>query len=181
MAMRRQGIVATLCRRSHEKPGSDTLMSFRRVVLFLLCLLPALAASRLDAQTISVRGMRGLSFGTVVPGVPSHILRTDPVNSGQFEIQGPFLTFIRLTFTLPTVLNGPSGATMPLSFATNDAGYSFNNTIGSQTAFDPNQPHQTLIWFGGRSGVFLGGTVSPTAGQRAGNYTATVVLTVVVL
>jgi hypothetical protein len=103
------------------------------------------------------------------------------VNSGQFEIQGPFLTFIQLTFTLPALLNGPSGATMPLSFATNDAGYSFNNTIGSQTAFDPHQPRSTVIWIGGRSGVFLGGTVSPVPGQRAGSYTGTVVLTVVVL
>jgi hypothetical protein len=108
-------------------------------------------------------------------------MRTDPINSGQFEIRGPFLTFIRLTFTLPTVLNGPLGATMPLTFAANDAGYSYNNTIGSQTAFNPNQSYQTLIWIGGRSGVFLGGRVSPAAGQRAGSYTGTVVLSVVVL
>jgi hypothetical protein len=156
-------------------------MRARQLVASLLLLTAVLVTGRLSAQTISVRAMRGLSFGTVVPGVPSHVLRTDPVNSGQFEIQGPFLTFIRLTFTLPSVLNGPSGATMPLSFATNDAGYSISNSIGSQTAFDPHQSYTTLIWIGGRSGVFLGGTVSPIPSQRAGNYSATVVLTVVVL
>lgn len=154
----------------------------RARILLLVCLLMAALASRsAGAQTITVRGVRGLTFGTVVPGVPAQVLRTDPVNSGQFEIQGPFLTFIRLTFTLPAVLNGPLGATMPLTFAANDAGYSYNNTIGSQTAFNPHQPYSTLIWIGGRSGVFLGGTVSPVVGQRAGGYTGTVVLSVVVL
>jgi hypothetical protein len=117
----------------------------------------------------------------VVPGVPSRVLRTDPVNCGQFEIQGPNRTRIRLSLTLPTVLNGPSGATMPLTFATNDAGYSTTNTITSQTAFNPHRSLTTRIRRGGRTGVFLGGTASPAAGQRAGGYTATVVLSVVVL
>jgi hypothetical protein len=142
--------------------------------------LAAVAAGQLGAQ-VNVRGVRGLTFGTVVPGIPSQILRTDPLNSGQFEIQGPRFWLIRLTFILPAVLNGPAGATLPLSFATNDAGYSFNNTIGNQIAFNPHQPYTTIILFGGRSGVFLGGTASPAAGQRAGAYTGTVVLTVVVL
>lgn len=156
-------------------------MRKRSVVVLALCVALALLANQRLAAQITVRGVRGLTFGTVVPGIPAQILRTDAVNSGQFEIRGPFLTFIRLTFTLPTTLNGPLGATMPLAFAANDAGYSFNNTIGSQTAFNPNQSYQTLIWIGGRSGVWLGGTVSPTAGQRAGGYTGTVVLSVVVL
>lgn len=156
-------------------------MRKRSVVTVIFCILLALSASRGLGAQITVQGVRGLAFGTVIPGVPSLVLRTDAVKSGQFEIRGPFLTFIRLTFTLPAVLNGPLGATMPLSFATNDAGYSFNNTITNQTAFNPNQSYQTLIWIGGRSGVWLGGRVSPVAGQRAGNYTGTVVLSVVVL
>lgn len=157
-------------------------MRKRSVVILVACVALALfAPQRIAAQTITVRGVRGLTFGTVVPGIPARILRTDLLNSGQFEIRGPTFTFIRLTFTLPTVLNGPAGATMPLGFAGNDAGYSFNNTIGSQIAFNPNQSYQTIIWFGARAGVFLGGTVSPTAGQRAGGYTGTVVLSVVVL
>lgn len=156
-------------------------MTKRSVVALIFCLALTFGASRSVAAQITVRGVRGLAFGTVVPGIPGQVLRTDPVKSGQFEIQGPFLTFIRLTFTLPTVLNGPLGATMPLSFAANDAGYSISNAIGNQTAFNPAQSYQSLIWIGGRSGVWLGGRVAPIAGQRAGNYTGTVVLSVVVL
>ncbi len=155
----------------------------KRSLTVLFCTLFGLLASRGLGAQINVRTVRGLAFGTVIPGVPSVVLRTDPVNSGQFEIRGgQFLSIIRLTFTLPTVLNGPLGATMPLSFATNDAGYSFTNSINSQTAFNPNQPYTTVKGIGGgATGVFLGGRVTPAANQRAGSYTGTVVLSVVVL
>ena len=152
-------------------------------VLLLFCTLFApLASKELEAQ-VSVRANRGLAFGTVIPGLPAVVPRTDPLNSGWFELRGGnFLTFIQLTFTLPTVLNGPLGATMPVSFATNDAGYSFVNSVNSQTAFNPNQPYTTVKGIGGgATGVFLGGSVTPALNQQAGSYTATVVLSVVVL
>ena len=150
--------------------------------LMLIPLLATLAAGRGVAQGagVTVRGVRGLSFGTVLPGVPMHTLRTDPVNSGQFEVRGPPPKLIQITFTLPTVLNGPAGATMTLTFATNDAGFSAANTIGSQVAFNPNQAFATAL-VNNRVGVFLGGTVSPAGVQPAGSYTGTVVLSVVVL
>ena len=152
-------------------------------VLLLFCTLFALLASKGLAAQVNVRAVRGLAFGTVIPGVPSVVSRTDPLDSGWFELRGGnFLTFIQLTFTLPTVLNGPLGATMPLSFATNDAGYSFTNSVNSQTAFNPHQPYTTIKGIGGgATGVFLGGSVSPALNQRAGSYTGTVVLSVVVL
>jgi len=158
-------------------------MRKRSRVLVLFCTLFAPLASRGLGAQINVRAVRALTFGTVIPGVPSVVLRTDPLNSGQFEIRGgQFLTIIRLTFTLPSVLNGPTGATMPLTFATNDAGYSFINSINSQTAFNPHQPYTTVKGIGGgATGVFLGGRVTPAVNQRAGSYTGTVVLSVVVL
>jgi hypothetical protein len=156
-------------------------MRIRRVVtLFVSLLLTWLAARSLGAQSISVRGVRGLIFGTVVPGVPARVLRTDAANSGQFEVRGPPPKLIQMTLTLPAALNGPAGATMPLSFATNDAGYSITNSIASQIAFDPNRTYTTFL-ITNRVGVFLGGTVSPSVGQRAGSYSGTVVLSVVVL
>jgi len=156
-------------------------MLTRRIVHVLSSLaLAALAVGPAVAQSVTVRGVRGLGFGTVLPGVPSHTLRTDPVNSGQFELRGPPPKLVILTFTLPTVLNGPLGATMPISFATNDAGYSVTNAIGSQVAFNPNLPFLRVLG-NNRVGVFLGGTVSPILSQRAGGYTGTVVLSVVVL
>jgi hypothetical protein len=156
-------------------------MRMRPRVTLIFCLAFALAASRGLGAQVTVRGIRGLSFGTVVPGVPGRVLRTDPVNSGQFEIQGPFLTIIRFTLTLPAVLNGPAGATMPVTFATNDAGWSRTNSIADQSAINPHQSHTRILWIGGRAAVFLGGTVSPAVGQQAGSYAGTVVLSVVVL
>jgi len=154
-------------------------MRIQRVTMITLAVLMALAGS-VAAQQFTVRGVRGLSFGTVLPGVPVHTLRTDPVNSGQFELRGPPPKFIVITLSLPTVLDGPAGATMPVSFATNDAGFSQQNIIGSQVAFDPNQSFSTQMG-NGRTAVFIGATVSPALGQRAGGYTATLVLSVVVL
>jgi hypothetical protein len=152
-----------------------------RAVLIVNLLAAALTARGLAGQGgVSVQGIRGLIFGTVLPGVPTHVLRTDPVNSGQFEVRGPPPKTVVLTFTLPVVLNGPVGATMPLSFATNDGGYSATNSILSQVAFDPHVPYATALG-NNRVGVFLGGTVSPTPTQRAGSYTAVVILSVVVL
>lgn len=149
-------------------------------VLFVNLFAALLMARGVDAQSVTVRGVRGLTFGTVLPGVPTHILRTDLVNSGQFEVRGPPPKLLVLTLTLPVQLNGPTGATMPLSFATNDAGYSATNTILSQVAFNPHLPYTATLG-ASRVGVFLGGTVSPIPTQRAGNYTATVILSVVVL
>ena len=155
-------------------------MPVRARVMMLSGLAILFLVAGLRAQNVQVTGVRGLAFGTVLPGVPLHILRTDPVNSGQFEVRGPPPKLLQLTLTLPTVLAGPSGATMPLSFATNDAGVSLTNIITSQIAIDPNRPYTTAL-INNRLGVFLGGTVSPIPTQRAGAYTATVILSVVVL
>jgi hypothetical protein len=154
----------------------------RRTLLVICWLAFALFGAKTGAaqQGAQVRGVRDLTFGIVIPGVPLHIMRTDPVNSGQFEVRAPPPKIIVMTFTLPATLSGPLGATMPLSFATNDAGFSATNAIGSQVAFDPHQPYSALM-VNNRVGVFLGGTVSPSPTQRAGAYTGTVVLSVIIL
>ena len=155
-------------------------MRKRSLVLVLFCTLFAPLASRGLGAQVLVRAIRGLAFGTVIPGVPLHILRTDPVNSGQFEVRAPPPKIVVMTLTLPAVLTGPLGATMPLSFATNDAGFSGTNSITSQVAFNPYQNYVTIM-FNNRVGIFLGGTASPTVTQAAGAYTGTVVMSVIVL
>jgi len=149
-------------------------------VTFLSLALVVACMGSLEGQQTQLTAIRGVSFGIVLPGVPFHVLRTDPVNSGQFQLKAPPPKIVTYTFTLPTVLNGPLGATMPISFATNDAGYSGTNVITSQVAFDPHIPF-TSSMVTNRVGIFLGGTVSPIPTQRAGSYTATVVLSVLVL
>lgn len=128
-----------------------------------------------------VTGARNLTFGTVLPGVPSVILRTDAANSGQFDIRGPNQGMVLLTFVLPVALTGPAGALMPLTFGASDAGYSQAQSFGSQVGFDPRQPFTATLGINGRGFVFVGATASPAANQRAGGYTATLTLTVTVL
>ncbi len=141
-----------------------------------------LLAVPLHAQRpLTVTGVRGLTFGAVLPGVPRIILRTDPANSGEFDIRGPNNSQMLLSFVLPVAMTGPSGALMPLSFRAGDAGYSQSQSIGSQVGFDPKQPFTATLSNNGRGAVFVGGTANPTTNQRAGAYTATLTLNVTVL
>ena len=109
------------------------------------------------------------------------MLRTDPANSGEFDIKGVKNSNLLLTFVLPLVMNGPGGAQLPVSFGSADAGYSQSQAIGSQIGFDPKVPFTATLSNNGRGSVFLGATANPLANQRAGTYTATITLTVTVL
>jgi hypothetical protein len=146
-------------------------------------LLSAALAPVLGAQgkPLTVTGVRGLTFGAVFPGVPLAVTRTDPANSGQFDIKGPNQSQVLLTFILPLTMTGPAGAQMPLAFGSSDAGYSQSQAIGSQVGFDPKQPFTATLSNNGRGSVFVGGTANPAPNQRAGAYTAVLTLTVTVL
>lgn len=141
--------------------------------------LPPLVGAQ--GKPLTVTGARDLVFGAVFPGVPRVISRTDPANSGQFDLKGPNRSDILLTFTLPLTMIGPAGAQMPLAFGSSDAGYSQSQSIGSQVGFDPKQSFTATFSNNGRGSVFIGGTANPAANQRAGAYTATITLTVTVL
>ena len=134
-----------------------------------------------QGKPLNVSGQRSLTFGVVFPGVPRVVSRTDAANAGQFDIGQTKFNPIQLTFTLPSVMVGPAGATMPLVFGSSDAGYSSPETITSQVGFDPRVPFSTALDKNGRAAVFIGGTALPAPSQRAGAYTATITLTVTVL
>src|SRR6267378_3673037 len=148
------------------------------VALFGAALPPLLGA---QGKPLTVTGVRGVTFGAVFPGVPLAVSRTNPANSGQFDIKGPNRSNLLLTFVLPLTMTEPAGAQMSLSFGSNDAGYSQSQAIGSQVGFDPKQPFTAALANNGRGSVFVGGTANPTANQRAGAYPATITLTVTVL
>jgi hypothetical protein len=133
-----------------------------------------------QGKPLTVTGIRGVMFGAVLPGVPRVVLRTDPANSGQFDIKGPKGNVL-LSFVLPLTMTGPAGAQMPLTFGASDAGYSQTQAIGSQVGFDPKQSFTAVIPNNGRASVFVGGTALPATNQRAGAYTATIILNVAVL
>ena len=148
--------------------------------LLVACGALLLGATLHAQKPVTVTGIRNLTFGTVLPGVPRVVLRTDPANSGQFDIKVP-KSPVLLTFVLPLTMTGPGGALLPLTFGASDGGYSQTQTIGSQVGFDPKQPYTANVLPNGRASVFLGATANPTTNQRAGAYTATIVLTVTVL
>jgi uncharacterized protein DUF4402 len=154
--------------------GSSVRSSLCVVALVLLAGSPLAAQGR----PLQVRGQRAITFGTVLPGVPLTVSRTDPANSGEFELRGQKDAQVQLTFSLPPAMTGPAAATMPLAFGGGDAGYSATQSIAAQVGFDPSQPFLARLSNNGRASVFLGGTVNPGTGQRAGAYTATITLSV---
>ena len=148
--------------------------SLSLAALVVAAALPAVAQGR----PLGVSGQRPLTFGTVLPGVPRVILRTDPAQSGEFQLTGTKFSQVQLTFALPMVMLGPVGATMPVLFGGSDGGFSAAESIGSQVGFDPKQPFLAVLSKNGRGSVFLGATANPGVGQRAGPYAATVTLSV---
>jgi len=146
-----------------------------------LLLLSTFVATQPSAAQITVAGVRDLSFGSVTRGIPASISPSDVVNSGQWNIGVAALRTIRLTFTLPTNLTGPGGATLPITFGNSDAWRKETLALGAGTFFNPNNPVTFLVLLGPTVTVRLGGLVSPSVSQVAGSYQGTVILTVLLL
>jgi len=155
-------------------------MRLAPLTLALVLVAAAASAAPLRAQgrpLVVVGGVRALSFGSVLPGVPATVRPTDPVNSGQFNIQGEKYATVELWFTLPTQMSGPAGAAIPLSFDPTSAGQSSTGSITDQVAVDPRTRFSVTLSNNGRGFVYLGGTLLPAGQQRAGAYSATITLT----
>lgn len=151
------------------------------VTLAALFVVWAGSAAGVAAQQPTPTGSQNLSFGTVFPGVPVTVSRTDPANSGQFQVRGTRRALVQIDFTLPAALTGPSGGTAPLVFGAADGGWSASPSIGSATQFDPRTPLQTTLGANGRLYLFLGGQLVPPAQLPSGAYSATITITVTYL
>jgi hypothetical protein len=136
------------------------------------------AASPATAQ-VTVSGIRNLAFGPVIRGVATHVLPSDAVKSGQFRFVTAIGNQVRLQFTLPNRLNGP--ANLPISFSTTDAIALGSGPASVPVTFNPNAAQTFNIVSSTTINVFLGGTVTPAAGQALGAYTNTITFTVTVL
>ena len=139
------------------------------------------SAAPCSAQLV-VQGVRDLDFGPVIRGIASSVPPSDPIRSGQFYFRTPAIgTNIRIQFTLPTQLNGPSGATLPISFGTTDAIAKGTATSSVAATFNPNTPVTFQMVTRRDANVWLGGRVTPAANQTVGSYTNTVIITVTIL
>lgn len=136
------------------------------------------APLRAQGRPLTVTGTRNLAFGTVMPGVPEPVTRSDAVRSGEFRLRGERNSLIQFNFVLPASMAGPAGATLPLSFGATDAGFSPTESITNQVGFDPRAAATGRLSNNGRGSIYLGGTANPGPAQRAGAYAATITLTV---
>ncbi|HEU4829169.1 MAG TPA: DUF4402 domain-containing protein, partial [Gemmatimonadales bacterium] len=117
--------------------------------------------------------------GQILGGAPAIVLRTDPVRAGQINLAAQPQSQIILQVSVPASMTGPLGATLPIVFGANDAGFSAEGAIGNQTAFDPRAATVVITNArNGRGSVFLGGTAQPAFNQPPGTYTGVITLTV---
>lgn len=146
--------------------------------------LAAVLGAGLPARSASqVTALRPLAFGTVVAGVPTAVAPTD-AGAAAWRIRGVLGVTSSVTLTLPAVLTRVGGgATMPVSFCGTCAVYRVNNASpAGGTTFRPQTgPTGLVVAVLSDVYVWLGGTVSPAAGQAPGSYTGSVVLTVAAL
>ena len=146
-----------------------------RPLLLVAVLAVCGGAARLQAQQFKVNKAADLTFGNVFPNVPLTIRPTD-AHSGRYVITGPKNKTVKLVFTLPSVMSG--GVTMPISFGPLSGGYSQSSSGSNMQFFDPRTPATITLSNSGSIYIFIGGTTQPGGGQRAGPYTATILLNV---
>jgi hypothetical protein len=148
------------------------------------CIWSLLLASSLLAQPIAgqtqVSGIRDLTFGVVVAGVPSTVSPNDPVNSGQFYLRYVRGGKVRISLTLPSALNQVGGGgTLPISFRNADA-FVLETAPGSvPNSFNPKATLNLTLTGSPDLNLFLGGSVSPASAAPPGSYTAPVIVTVI--
>ena len=150
-----------------------------RIASLTLLALGALAPAA-SAQIV-VQGVRDLDFGVVLPGLQTSVLATDPIQSGQYYFSTPALgTRVRIRFDLPSQLDEPGGASMPITFKNNDAMIEGTAPASPPVFFNPNANTNLVMTTSRDANIWLGGTVSPVGGQAVGTYTAPVVVTITI-
>ena len=149
------------------------------------------------AAPLSGTGTRALQFGVIVPGTTTVTVLPGSASGGEFRIAGVLnRKSVDISFTLPTQLAGPAGASIPLSFNGNYAGLCEIDTAGLCEAASyftwnpvttPSFRDQPTRYKPGRKvyqydayQLYLGGVASPSTTQRQGTYTASIGLLLVV-
>jgi len=178
--------------------------SLRRSIALAALLLEALSARAQGQITGAVTvmadilappltgvGTRALRFGVIVPGTTTVTVLPRSAQGGEFRITGvKNRKSVDISFTLPTQLNGPAGASIPLSFNGNYAGLCEIDATGAcepasyftwNPVTTPSFRDQPTRYKPGRKvyafdqyEVYLGGVASPSATQRQGTYTASI-------
>jgi hypothetical protein len=144
----------------------------------VLVALAALVAAPRAAAQVSITGIRNLTFGPVIVGIPSSVGPSDPTKSGQFRITAPLNSKVQIRFTLPDALAGAGGAQLPISFGSNDAMAVGSSPGSTPITFNPKATRNPQFQPSTAYDVFIGGTVTPAGNQQPGSYAATITLTI---
>jgi hypothetical protein len=148
----------------------------RATVPALIVLLAAPSA----AAQVSVAGVRNLAFGFLTLGVQSTVPPSDPVKSGQWNLTAPVGQRIQIRLTVPNQLQGPAGATLPVSIKNGDAFVQGTWSGATPNSFNP-AGNVNFRFTGGTQAILrLGGSTTPSPTQRTGAYSNTAVCTITV-
>jgi hypothetical protein len=135
---------------------------------------------------ITVTATAPLDFGDIFQGVPASVANNN-ANAAIFSIIGESGAGITIFMQLPEyvslsdgsdrmqIIFGPSDASVDTTGAGNPTG--MNGSLGWQNTNPYNLPAATLIGSTGTN-VYLGGKVTPSVNQKAGNYSGDIVVTV---
>ena len=138
----------------------------------LVIVLVAASPSRVRAQ-FAVAQVQPLAFGYLTQGLTEVVPYTDTFRRGVVTVDGSGQAWIRVV--LPTTLDSPQGASIPLQFLLGDVAA---QEIGkAPAAFDPSTSVRVNLSKGTAS-LLVGGRAVPAPDQRAGVYSAT--MTVIV-
>ena len=142
------------------------------VVPALVLLLGTAGGARAQVNAVP---QKDLEFGLLMPGVPNRVLVSDVARRAEWLLTGRGNTTV--SFVLPTFMQGPAGAVMPLLFQAGDAAWirqMAGGGGGGMTTEDPNTPFSVNVPNRQTLRLFLGGTAQPATTQTAGSYTATI-------
>ena len=184
---------------TNEHRGSQSITLL--LTVFLLVLLPhgGLAQDVANGQATAtvqtglvVTAVQNLAFGNVLQGVAKTTPNNDDANSGIFSVTGANSAGVSVYFTLPTYMALADGSDrMTIAFSTTDAIVDTNATSPATAVagdgwldVDPrtlNSLAPSGVVIGNATGetdIYLGGKVTPSIDQKAGAYTADIILTV---
>ena len=135
------------------------------------------SASTAEGQTLVVRPIQNLTFGFLLPGVPTTIDASQITLSGQIQLEAAIGTNFEIRYTLPAAMTG-AGTTMPITFGNNAAGAAPSANPAAMIRFNPAGAARFRLATTTRATFFLGGRAAPRVGQPVGAYTAPIVVTI---
>lgn len=136
---------------------------------------------------LTVSADAALDFGNVYQGVPKSVANND-ASAAIFSISGAGESAVFIYLQLPEYLSlSDNSDRMTISFGSTDCSVDstgqgdpslMNASRGWQNVNPYAIPSGTAVGGGGTTNLYLGGRITPSAGQKAGSYSADIVLTV---